>query len=263
MVSYNKSVESFFETYLKDKCKDKDNIDEVIQESIKLAYNDFKRTLQGIGSAPSENPYAKAEESIKEEIYKLKKQGIQSQENFDDWHKKACDKLLDLYNGRWKFCLGKAQKWINMTLKYLVAFKLGLNIKELGHYVELTPYFHVPIDNYILSEVKGIIPSDIIAGLKPWSKISDRALYDKFQSTFRKTFNGRIPLEVEFEMWNAHKDGVCISNLYVLESIRSVCENAPDAATICSILDKALQDYKDGKSTTEIMNFMDEAGRTL
>ena len=258
MTSDNESVKSFFETYLKDKCKDKNNIDEVIQESIKLAYNDFKRTLWGIGKAPTENPYALAEKLIKEEIDKLKKKGIQSQENFDEWHKKACEKLLDLYNGRWGFCLGKAQKWINMTLKYLVTFILGLEIEKAKRYVELTPYYHIPIDNYILSEVKGLIPSDIIAGLKPWSKISDRTLYDKFQSVFRETFNDRIPLEVEFEMWNAHKDEVNTPILQILESIRSMCENAHDTATICSILYKAIQDCKNGKPLAEIVRSLNK-----
>lgn len=258
MTSDNESVKSFFETYLKDKCKDKNNIDEVIQESIKLAYNDFKRTLWGIGKAPTENPYALAEKLIKEEIDKLKEKGIQSQENFDEWHKKACEELLDLYNDRWGFCLGKAQKWINMTLKYLVTFILGLEIEKAKRYVELTPYYHIPIDNYILSEVKGLIPSDIVAGLRPWSKISERAQYDKFQRTFRETFNDRIPLEIEFEMWNAHKNGVCISNLYILEFLKPLCENAPDTASICSILDKAIQDCKNGKSLAEIMRSLNE-----
>ena len=50
---------------------------------------------------------------------------VVSQRDFDRWHEAACTKLQTLYHdhGFTDFSVGQAQKWLNMSLKYV--FTLG------------------------------------------------------------------------------------------------------------------------------------------
>lgn len=220
MKTYSKSIISFYNDYFGKKIKSENikkiNIDKIYEDSIDFAYGDFKRTLAGINKN-NDNPREEAKQRIKDKLEELKKpkeQPIDSQESFDKWHKKTCKELIKLYGkvkieqedkeeDRLKF--GQAQKWVNMTLKYLVTFLIANKennafpfVKDNWRFVELMPYYHIPVDSFILAEVKSLIPRKFeIEKLSPWSKMKNEAEDDKlasyseyytFQNTFRESF---------------------------------------------------------------------------
>ena len=72
---------------------------------------------------------------------------------FDAWHCKAIEKLIDkskeyqeLFEES-QITVGQAQKWLNMSIKYMRM--MGLLNKDIK-----SEFIHVPIDNYIVDAVK-------------------------------------------------------------------------------------------------------------
>lgn len=106
-------------------------------------------------------------------------------ENYDDWHKKLCEKLMSVYgktdDGEDKLSFGQAQKWLNMTCKYLQVF--AIIFKDIGddEKLQLIPQFfmeaknikklHVPLDSYIMKEYK-------ISSSVAWSKMDEKQYED-------------------------------------------------------------------------------------
>ncbi|SFC31104.1 hypothetical protein [Butyrivibrio sp. YAB3001] len=124
---------------------------------------------------------------------------------YDEWHKKACSRLLEGFKGL-PFEYGNAQKWVNMTSKYLyIAYSLDL-LK--GHEKDvLEKYmrdFHVPIDSYIL---EGLKYTDIDCQIESstWSRWKDSGKYYELQDVLRKRFtrNEGTVLVWENKLWTA------------------------------------------------------------
>lgn len=171
--------------------------------SIKRAYRDLNRTIHGLGSVEpvrSKNNYEKLALKVKESVLNLMSSKFESQEQFDLQHKKECELLLEEFQKLYPdphlhFFIGQAQKWINMTLKYMYA----LGSERHGEILDNYPYFHFPIDNIIQEKLslKGIQP------LKTkWSRINNYADYLEYQKQIRITFKDQIPMDIEFLMFN-------------------------------------------------------------
>lgn len=120
---------------------------------------------------------------------------------FDPWHKTKCEKICTVMNesGLLKeaFTYGQAQKWVNMTLKYL--WLLGLLPEQL------TDMLHVPVDSYI---IEAAAAKDEEYGLaiegcpnKPWSKW-EYVDYRDFQKGVRERVKGAA-IEWEGPAWIA------------------------------------------------------------
>ena len=167
------------------------DISNPIKASIKRAYLDFCRTLHGLREY--EGLRDNAEKVLERQINELFKLEIDSQESFDQWHKSCCDKLIQCFEVYGNFHYGQAQKWINMSLKYIFVFDQQLtdNIYQ---------YFHIPIDNVVLEGLKGMKRIYSFTFCCPWSKIDSYEEYLKFQIWFRNTFYG-IPMDNEFRLW--------------------------------------------------------------
>ena len=137
--------------------------------------------------------------------------------DFDDWHKAKCEEIINFMNNsidksntkilkEENFTIGQAQKWVNMTLKYLWL----LNALPTGVKPE---YVHVPIDSYIIEiayDNKNKFENAL--GLleekpeKSWSKLSEYETYFKIQEAIRKaiktnTTNETIPIKWESLAW--------------------------------------------------------------
>lgn len=152
-------------------------------------------------------------------------------ENYNEWHKETCKKVIDKAkeyeqknwlqkNGKDGFYYGQAQKWVNMTIKYMWVTgrwkdKLDKLMKDL----------HVPVDSYILQGVwddenlrledkrdilEKVFRGDIEARLKEGKKFNDQWVvswsrwddkqYISFQENLRKKLNEN-PFTWEGEMW--------------------------------------------------------------
>lgn len=147
---------------------------EIAEICASRAYVDLARTLTyqkaTLGESDKQKTEAEKDEtsSFKEKIcaclgerisaffYKHKSDNVLSQEEFDKWHDNvcvcitACGESSDALACRQpekqenkKFYYGQAQKWLNMTLKYMIL----LNVEEVCSVRDL---LHVPIDQYIL-----------------------------------------------------------------------------------------------------------------
>ena len=132
---------------------------------------------------------------IKEENYSLTELfSINSKFDFDEWHKKLCKKIVDIdcdvegleAKDKMKstvkiskllghidenitckvFTYGQAQKLVNMMIKYIYIYYKCEGWNDLDY---LVPYFHVPIDSYVLMAFLG---KDKYKE-KSWSKFVD------------------------------------------------------------------------------------------
>ena len=82
-----------------------------------------------------------------------------------------------------------------MTFKYV--FTYGEN--KLPGYAKIYNLCHVPIDNVIFNEIK---KNNAPLLSEKWSRIKSYDEYFKLQKWFRDKFVERIPLDVEFELWD-------------------------------------------------------------
>lgn len=138
--------------------------------------------------------------------------------DFDDWHKAKCEEIKEKMNGNYEtvnnsdekvlkksFTIGQAQKWVNMTLKYLwLLDALPDNIDKND--------LHIPIDSYIIEiayDNKNKFDNALGLEEKPkesWSKLSEYKNYFGIQKEIREaiktnTTNETIPIKWESLAW--------------------------------------------------------------
>ena len=167
-----------------------------LEMCIDRAYLDFNRTLHGIKHYP--RIYKSAKLVITESLKMLSqnKREFQSGTAFDEWHKSLCIKLCKHYadNGFVDYHIGQAQKWVNMSLKYI--FTMGE--ERLANYSHLYEFCHIPLDNIIIKNLSKYKPPLLTCA---WSRIDNYDEYMIFQNWVRSYFNGSTPLAVEFFLW--------------------------------------------------------------
>lgn len=137
---------------------------------------------------------------------------------FNTWHECKCALIIDQMNEPYgdgkkeflkaHFTYGQAQKWVNMTLKYLWLLDMlpnGLSEAEL----------HVPVDSFILEALKGTqlfnTEGNKITGSgesyyyngEAWSAISDPKNYKRLQDGIRDIAKERgfFPIQWEASAW--------------------------------------------------------------
>lgn len=165
-------------------------------------------------------------------------------EDFDAWHKETCDKIINYYKdtrdddgqsilvcreGKERtakettLTVGQAQKWLNMTLKYLwLLDRLDLLKSDFSPFVRKhQSSFHIPLDSYIIRYVKrepklkrcknfpktnGLKNKHSIEGMggSQWSQIDNYENYLKYQKSIREDLEeqGKSPIEWELEYWH-------------------------------------------------------------
>lgn len=197
--------------------KDDSNESDVLRElAIKKAYRDLQRTMRGFSKSgeSKKNEGKKQEVALRDEIKenarkcisaKIKNMidcNITEQTTFDKLHEDACEALVEefkknRYDG---FTIGQAQKWINMTFKYL-------NLLDYNDIEKIYEFCHIPIDRYILEYMLGenIIEKENFKKVIYWSKIEKYQDYFEIQEKFRDNCKGKIPLDEEFEIWKNKK----------------------------------------------------------
>lgn len=178
------------------------------------AYLDLNRTLSYNDGDGKRKEFT--EEVEKEIIGAINKYDVKT--DFDDWHNRVCKDIMDkakskkLLNKDLNY--GQAQKWLNMTLKYL--WMLGILNKNIDE-----NKLHVPIDNFIFQAIYEGVAIKCTNNLKdnikkikenenyrfvgngknecPWSKLSD-ADYKLIQDELRNSVD-IPPIEWESKAW--------------------------------------------------------------
>ncbi len=194
--------------------------DKVILACIKKAYRDMCRTIT-FTYAQDKIPHDKKEDYLKKKaewkknVEDLIVKGLsglseyKDQEYFDSWHKSLCNDIIKLQDNKVlkeKLTVGQAQKWVNMSIKYL--YLLGRNVAS-------PKVLHIPVDDFIIHaaavskesnigdkvDVKGLgVKGDDV---KPWSKIRDYEIYKKYQDTLRENYNPGNLVDWEEKAWMA------------------------------------------------------------
>lgn len=219
------------------------NTEVALNKSIQRAYRDVCRTFHyTFSSGNLENlkkkdkdkyeEYLGWKEKFREDIStyitrQIGKLKIQSQEDFDAWHAETCDEIVlkakgysspdkQLFAAKNKkregsegnvFFYGQAQKWLNMTLKYMLI--MGLWEEEL---TEKKKYFHVPVDSFIMGAAGISVPCKDKNGWtwgeysesksKVWSQW-EKEEYTEFQKALRDKLSkdNTYPMEWEGSAW--------------------------------------------------------------
>lgn len=125
------------------------------------------------------------------EIKKLTSGSKKNSDDFNNWHGEVCENMKNLYEEKGiKLTYGQAQKWINMTIKYLYLFG-GYTFDSV--FEEL----HIPVDNYILDIANKKLGID--KPKTPWSKWNEEQ-YCNYQNEIKSKIK-IAPLLWEFEKW--------------------------------------------------------------
>ena len=191
------------------------------------AYNTmFKKDTKNIDALKKESADAKNKSAILifDNIEGLFKGEIKK--TFDSWHHDLCKKVVDNYSKVKDvdiafFTYGNAQKWINMTIKYICVLDATLPDEVSGYHDYIDKHFnefHVPVDSYIIESiwVDKIIKLPIKENVdrvkekydstkvEAWSKwtVDDNGEENPY-SDFQKTLTNNIasPLKWENETW--------------------------------------------------------------
>lgn len=199
-----------------------DNVDDKIKAAIIRAYGDatkegaynalFTKDTPSLGKLKEESNRAGRKSGVL--IFNEIKKFFSSKENadYETWHFNLCMKLKENYkevahNGNCFFTFGNAQKWVNMTVKYICIMDSLKELSELHDQIEVNcENYHVPIDSYIIDRLwetnvplppkqegekernrktKYKKPSEYI---KPWSKWDVLESYQK--SAYYQVQNG-------------------------------------------------------------------------
>jgi hypothetical protein len=170
---------------------------DLLTACINRAYRDFNRTLHGFGGLENASDiYRLAVNSLVSSLESLKSIAASeiSADIFDNWHKTTCESLISIFrsNGHHLF-VGQAQKWVNMTLKYI--FTLGE--QRIAGFEPVYVYCHVPFDNILLEQLRKY---DFPALNCAWSRLDDYGEYLEKQKWVRQRFS-LVPMDVEFQLW--------------------------------------------------------------
>lgn len=121
---------------------------------------------------------------------------ITSQEDFDRRHRDWRRMLVRFYEDEGvTMSHGQAQKWINMTAKYLFVLNDDCTNKVAG-------FLHVPIDSVVAKQAKSQL--DLKWPSAVWSKMDSDA-YEEYQWLLRGVLSASgfaaSPIEWEIEAW--------------------------------------------------------------
>ena len=177
------------------------NLKDPIEAASNRAYRDMCRTLR-FGVLPIDTKATTISNLIeavnvifKEEIPIINESSIANQEKFDKWHEQLCKNIKVLYNKKGiEFTYGQAQKWVNMTIKYLYMLEV-----EGYTFDSVFEYLHIPIDKYIFEVVEKKL--EIKRPVDAWSRWDKYEEYLKYQKDIRERIEKDKNIDVPPLLW--------------------------------------------------------------
>jgi hypothetical protein len=166
-----------------------------MQVCLSTAYLDFNRTLRGISKVQNRAKlHTDAVDFLAESFNELREK-LKAPINhggFDEWHKETCEGLVSVYGESFTVYGGQAQKWVNMTLKYVYT----LGEERIHGFQAAYQLCHAPLDKIVVSE---LLKHGLPALSTVWSQVSYEEYFDR-QKWIREKFS-IVPLDVEFLLW--------------------------------------------------------------
>ena len=173
-----------------------------VAAAIDRAYSDMaSHTLKGFKDDYKKKWECRFEAS--KEIYK-KVFKLNDDIDYDDWHKTLCGEIKGKYYRGVELSDGQAQKWVNMTMKYLLVFDLIYEGKDEAQREKIPDFLknrenidklHIPLDNYILQyyQKEGFLSRRNTS----WSKME----YEDYFDCIDELRNQNKTIENELEDW--------------------------------------------------------------
>ena len=166
----------------------------------KRAYRDMCRTIRfekGVSQTVKDDCRTRVIELIETEIKTCN--SIDTIEKYDKFHDSLCLRIIDCYNNQTiaEITYGQAQKWVNMTMKYLCVLYEG----QCDWLNKIYSFLHIPIDSIILDKAKKEFPNDFSVNNTPWSQLS-REEYITIQNKLRAVIKDVALIDWEFKAWN-------------------------------------------------------------
>ena len=129
--------------------------------------------------------------------------------DYDEWHRSVCesiiaegqsDRMNTFYGESIQLTYGHAQKWVNMTMKYLYLLEILLEKGYVGCNWEK---LHVPIDSYVMEafDRESKKKSKDILEVSAWSNIESEDRYKEYQEKIREIAKGETPVNWEGPAW--------------------------------------------------------------
>ena len=97
---------------------------------------------------------------------------------FDEWHSELCKDLTGKFDASLPFVFGNAQKWVNMSLKYLLLFcdvSDGQKYSAIGN---IRGWLHIPVDSFIIEKVWDDTDIPLPFKKKKWEQNREKVKYD-------------------------------------------------------------------------------------
>lgn len=185
----------------------------LFRNAVLCAYRDAASHVLSVAESEKAARKRKAVQRISERLRQFLLGG--EGQDYHAFHEQLCRELVEeIYHGvayqaeTRRFTYGIAQKWVNMTVKYLwlLADLLPRDSEFVQQYgASLKAYetvFHVPLDRYMLNAVKKELHIDHRRyGFDTWSSIGDYPGYQRYQQEILKALGTQIPAEWENRMW--------------------------------------------------------------
>ena len=164
------------------------------------AYRDMCRTIRfekGVSQMLKNDCRTRVVELIETEIKNCN--SIDTLEKYDEFHDSLCLRIIDFYDNPTiaEITYGQAQKWVNMTMKYLCVLYEG----QCYWLNKIYSFLHIPIDSIILDKAIKEFPNEFQVNNTPWSQFS-REEYITIQKKFRAVIKDVILMDWEFKAWN-------------------------------------------------------------
>lgn len=171
------------------------------------AYRDLNRTLHGVGKISTgarKSMHDGVVDALAGFVGDLP--GITTVDDFDKRHQACCSSIIerfaDAVSGEWPagtamMSYGQAQKWLNMTAKYLAV----LDHPDVQDVFDL---LHVPLDRRVLDRAREDLKVELPGPERVWSKLG-RSSYQDIQSNLRASIadrhSGMSPMQWEAIKW--------------------------------------------------------------
>lgn len=172
-----------------------------LRECVWRAYLDLSRTAHGVGKLPDSKSLKSSTHALLERLLKEATERTPAWDgaSYDMWHESQCAYICQVYtkSGFTSFCVGQAQKWLNMSLKYTLTLN-AVGMLPVEHADALRKVAHVPLDDFILTALRSYDAPRLGCS---WSRVSDYKTYFNYQRWFRERFKESIPLDAEFHLW--------------------------------------------------------------
>ena len=223
---------SYFGISVEEIKKDEEKAKEtVIEKAVIRAYRDASSHVLSVKDEHRDSLKALAMQSIMEFVSELAEAAAdkprltmnEKRTKFDELHKKICRRLVEEYGcdeyykvdkrGQLhKFTYGIAQKWVNMSLKYIYLLDEvlwgGLRIRWTSYFAT---DFHAPLDSLVYEAIEDELKINVNKHLEgqTWSQIDNYERYRQLQDMIRDKLKqkDKYPIEWENSAWvrAAHK----------------------------------------------------------